>query len=87
MKLKKFLILFLVLLAQNVFAKQFNVFFPQKQNVTPNNVVIRTVLNQEDLSLLTKLGSLKKEHREAVLLLVDSLYEKENQTSSKKDEN
>lgn len=87
MKLKKFLILFLVLLAQNVFAKQFKVFFPQKQNVTSNNVVIRTVLNQEDLSLLTKFNSIKKEHQEAVLLLVDSLYKKENQTSSKKDEN
>lgn len=86
MKLKKFLILFLVLLAQNVFAKQFKLFFPAK-TVTSNKVVISTVLTNDDISLLKKFYSIKKEHQEAVLLLVDSLYEKEKkETLSKKDE-
>lgn len=77
MKLKKFLILFLVLFGSSLYAKQYKLQFPI-QTVASSKNITQYFLFENDYTLLRKINSLRKEYKDAVVLLVDSLHEKEN---------
>lgn len=73
MKLKKFLILFLVLLSGNLYARHCNC---SLHSVTATATITRCIFSENDYTLIGKINSLKKEYKDAVILLVDSLHKK-----------